>query len=205
MPPFPEWLSRVLTGGESVQEDAPALAASERPAVVAQLREAFDVLALDVAGPPVAFAEDVAVAGAVLLASACWQLVGDEPAPLRFGKTPDSPSANLSADVCLRFLPSVYRRARFRDPAGNLTRELAALLRAWPLSGVLADLEDPPTTPADFNGHAGLQMLYAERLFTVGRTSWVPESGAPREWAERVFLERNKPLPAPPPKEEPRA
>ena len=62
MPPFPEWLSRVLSGGESVQEAPPALAASERGEVERLLRETFDVLALDVPGPPVPFDADAAVA-----------------------------------------------------------------------------------------------------------------------------------------------
>lgn len=205
MPPFPEWLSRVLSGGESVQDAPPALAASEYAEVERLLREAFDVLALDVPGPPIPFDAEAAVAAAGVLAVACWRLVGDESFGPRLGEIPRSPAAHLSADVCLRFLPAVYRRARFRDPESALTRDLAELLRGWPLSGVLADLEEPPPTPTDFHGHAGLQVLFAERLFAVGRPSWVPESGPPREWAERVFLERNKPLPAPPPKEEPRA
>ena len=206
MPPFPEWLSRVLASGESVQEDRPALAPSERPRVVELLRAAFEAISLDVAGPPIAFDADIAVAAAVVLSGACWKLVGDETrTPLRLDATPSSPSAHLSADVTLRFLPAVYRRSRLRDPESEQTRELETLLRAWPLSGVLADLEAPPTAPTDFHGHAGLQLLFAEQLFATGRTSWVPESGATREWAERVYLERGKPLPAPPPKEEPRA
>ena len=206
MPPFPEWLSRVLASGESVQEDRPALAPSERPRVTELLREAFESHALDIAGRPIAFDADVAVAAAVALSGACWRLVGDEDhTPVRLDNKPSSPSAHLSADVTLRFLPAVYRRSRLRDPESEQTRELEALLCAWPLSGVLADLEDPPTTPTDFHGHAGLQLLFAERLFTTGRTSWVPACGAAREWAERVYLEQGKPLPAPPPKEEPRA
>jgi hypothetical protein len=205
MPPFPEWLSRVLASGESVQEDPPALAPAERPRVVELLRDAFESHALDIAGPPIAFDPDVALAAAVALSGACWRLVGDAPTPVRFDAKPVSPSAHLSADVTLRFLTAVYRRARLRDPESEHTRELETLLRAWPLSGVLADLEQPPTTPTDFHGHTGLQLLFAERLFTTGRPSWVPESGEAREWAERVYLERGKPLPAPPPKEEPRA
>ena len=49
-----------------------------------------------------------------------------------------------------------------------------------------------------------MELLFAERLFTTGRPSWVPEAGPAREWAERVYLTQGKPLPAPP-KEEARA
>src|SRR5688572_9689266 len=113
MPPFPEWLSRVLAGGASVQEDSPALRPEERPAAVELLRAAFEDHALDVAGAPLPFDPDAALAAALLLARACWHLVGDEdtkPA-LRLDVAP-SPAAHLSADVTLRFLPAVHRRAR---------------------------------------------------------------------------------------------
>ena len=198
MPPFPEWLSRVLANGESVQGAPPLLAPAERPAVVEILRAAFESHALDVAGPPFAFDSDAALAAAVALSAACWRLVGDGESRLRLDATPATPSAHLSADVTLRLMPAVYRRARLRDPEGELTCELVTVLRAWPLSGVLADLDAPPTSPTDFHGHAGLQLLFAERLFTTGRPRWVPEPSPAREWVERVYLTQGRPLPAPP-------
>lgn len=195
MPPFRDWLARVLADGESVQDEAPALPADRGP-LLADLRAAFERHALDVAGPPLPFDPDAALAAAVALARACWLLVageGELPAMKADGRTP---AAHLSADVCLRFLPAVLRRARHAggEPAASLDR----LLRAWPLSGVLADLDGEPTTPPDFGGHIGLQLLYAERLVATGRPGWVPPSGPAREWAERVFAERGRPLPAPP-------
>ena len=195
MPPFREWLARVLADGESVQEGPPELPAAERVAVTADLRAAFDRHALDVAGPPVAFDPAAAVGAAVTIARACWQLVGGEPEPLDVGANPATASAHLSADVTLRFLPVVYRRARARNVDGEPVVALDRLLRAWPLSGVLADLDGEPTTPPDFDDHPGLQLLYAERLVAAARAGWVPRSGAARARAEREFAERGRPLP----------
>jgi hypothetical protein len=207
MPPLAVWLTRVLARGESEQEAPPTLTPEERAGVLAVLRTAFDGHALDVAGPPVAFEPVIALDAATLLARACWLLVGadeKEPTELAVRAEPASPSAHLSADVTLRFLPAVFRRAKVRSDTEPLAAAVETLLRAWPLSGVLADLDGEPTTPPEFGGHPGLQLLYAERLVTTGRPGWVPAGGAAREWVERVYSERDKPLPAPP-KEEARA
>ena len=201
MTPFRNWLDRVLTRGESVQETAPALPPDERPSVEALLRTAFDAHALDVAGPPLAFDPAAAHAAAGLLARACWLLVGTGEADsvsLALN-TPHSTAAHLSADVTLRFLPAVHRRARLRDPDGALVAGIERVLRAWPLSGALADLDGSPTTPPDFAGHPGLQILYAERLAGSGRAGWVPSAEPARGWAERVHAELGRPLPARPP------
>jgi MoxR-vWA-beta-propeller ternary system domain bpX4 len=194
---FHDWLDCVLTVGESVQDTSPRLSASERPAVEIRLRAAFELHALDVAGPPVAFDPEAAVGAAVALARACWLLVSaddDERPAVALDIRERSASAHLSADVTLRFLPAVYRRARLRDAGGALTTALDRLLRAWPLSGVLADLDGEPTAAPDF-GHPGLNMLFAERLAVTRRAGWVPLDGTAREWAERVFAGRGLTLP----------
>lgn len=201
MPPFRDWLARVLADGESVQEEPPVLRDAERPPVIADLRAAFERHALDVAGPPVAFDPAAAVGAAVVLARACWQLVGGDPEAIDVGVKPAAAAAHLSADVTLRFLPVVYRRARARITDGEPTTALDRLLRAWPLSGVLADLDGEPTTPPDFDGHPGLQLLYAERLVATGRVGWVPKAGPARAHVERVFAERGRPLPEVPARE----
>jgi hypothetical protein len=195
MCPFRDWLDRVLTAGESVQDAPPHRAAADYPAVEARFRAAFDLHALDVAGPPVAFDPAAALRAADALAAACWLLAcGDDG---RVALEPAaSPAAHLSADVTLRFLPGVYRRARARHADGALAASLDRLLRAWPLSGVLADLDGAPTVAPQFD-HAGLQLLYAERLARTRRAGWVPADGAAREWAERVFAERGLALPEP--------
>ncbi len=205
MPSFPDWLDRVLTTGESVLDAAPQLLLSERRPVTERLRAAFDLHALDVAGPPVAFDPDAALRAAEVLARACWVLVsGDEgarPAPALDPVA--TPEANLSADVTLRFLPAVHRRARLREPGGALVRALDRILRAWPLSGVLADLDGAPLVVPEF-GHPGVQLLYAERLAATGRAGWVPATGPARDWVERVFAERGGPVPVPLPQEDAR-
>lgn len=204
MTTFRSWLSRVLAHGESVLDEPPHLVPAERPAVLDELRSAFERHALDVAGPPIPFDPEVAAMAATALARACWLLVGDpEDGQIAIGLAtePSSPAAHLSADVTLRFLPAVYRRARLREPDGALASEVDRLLRRWSLSGVLADLDGEPATPPEFGGHDGLQLLYAERLVVTGRAGWLPQAGPAREWVERVFFERGKPLPASPAKE----
>ena len=203
VPPFCDWLDRILARGESVQDAPPALPAPDWPAAESLLRAAFDVHALDVAGPPLPFDPGTAIEAALVLARACWSLVGAEegpPATLTLDVVA-APAAQLSADVTLRFFPAVYRRARLREPDGPLVRQIHQLLRLWPLSGVLADLDGVPLTPPEFGGHPGLQLLYAERLALTNRPGWVPTDGPARAWVERVYLGLGKPLPAVPPEE----
>lgn len=185
--------------GESVQDAPPRLTSAERPAVESRLRAAFELHALDVAGSPVAFDPEAAVGAAVALARACWLLVSadeDERPAVALDIRERSPAIHLSADVTLRFLPAVYRRARLRDAGGALTTALDRLLRAWPLAGVLADLDGEPTAAPDF-GHTGLNILFAERLAVTRRAGWIPPNGVAREWAERVFAGRGLKLPGP--------
>lgn len=193
---FNTWLARLLTHGESVQADAPAPSANELTSSLAILRSAYDLHALSVAGPLIPFAEESGMGAAVWLAEACWMLVGEDTvAKLPTLILPTSPSDHLSADLTLRFLPSLYRRAMVRADRAVLAVALVAELCRWPLSGVLADFEGEPTGDTTFGGHAGLQMLYAERLLKVARPGWVPHDGSAREWAEWVFSERGRPLP----------
>ena len=206
MPSFIDWLDRLLTTGESVLDAPPQLSPSERQSVEGRLRASFDLHALDVAGPPVAFDPDVALRAAEVLARACWYLVSvaEEARPALILAPVTTPGANLSADVALRFVPGVYRRAKARTPHGALVSALERILRAWPLSGVLADLDGEPVTAPDF-GHPGLQLLYAERLAATGRAGWVPATGSAREWVEQVFAERGVPVPVPLSQEDARA
>ena len=52
-----------------------------------------------------------------------------------------------------------------------------AILRQWPLSGVLADLDDPPLAKLDFDSSEFLAALYAERLSRISNESWTPPAG----------------------------
>ena len=100
------------------------------------------------AGPPLLFDEPMALAAAALTQQACWFLVSHaEPPPelerrLVMPAPPRSPAEHLSADLTLRLLPQVHRRACSRDPADPLVVCLADVLRRWPLSGVLSASSD---------------------------------------------------------------
>ena len=80
-----------------------------------------------------------------------------------------------------------------RDPADDLAKAMKQLLREWPLSGVLADIGEPPATPLDFGGHLGIHFLYAERLATRERPGWFPERQG-RDCVEIVWQSLGKKL-----------
>jgi hypothetical protein len=186
-------LKRILEYGESFQDEPPVWRGVDvRPLLDAAFRDHT----LDVAGPPVAFDPAASEWAARLLADACWRLTSDDPSEPVPNREPDSPAAHLSADVTLRFLPAVYRRAKVRATDHPLVQELERAFRAWPLSGALADLGGNPTGPTDFGGHVGLQMLYAERVAATGRSGWVPADGSARDHVEYAYAERGRPLPA---------
>lgn len=157
------------------------------------LQGAYAVHALDVAGPAIPFEPGVAEAAAAVVFRACRALVDREERPeelarsLALPRPPASPSDHLSADLTFRYLPGIYRRARGIDPGDSLVSSLAALMRLWPLSGVLADLDDGPDPPPDLTDHPGLMLLYAERFARLGgrRPSWRP-SGRAAEFVDLV-------------------
>jgi hypothetical protein len=128
---------------------------------------------------------------------ACWALVSHEQPEkeletgLALARPPSSPARHLSADLLLRFLPQVHRRARALDPSDRLTELLAVLLRQWPLSGVLSGIEDAPTTSPEFGGHPGLLLLYAERWVVNPRPLWLP-SDKGFEYIEMVWRAAGK-------------
>lgn len=160
----------------------------DRKAAGELLRRAFDEEIMELAGPPLAFEERVAIDAARWTRLACWFLVSRGDAPevveqaLALPKTPGSAASHLSADLTFRFLPGVHRRARAIDSDDVVSLGLGALLRAWPLSGAGADLEEGPTTPTDFDGHDGLLLRFAERLAEHPRASWTPQAGRSAEW-----------------------
>jgi hypothetical protein len=137
------------------------------------------------------------VAAAALVWRACWFLLSRNepetelerllvlPGPAR------TAAEHLSADLTLRFLPQVHRRARAHSPSDKLTTLLADLLLRWPLAGVLADLDDGPLTPPTFDDHPGLLMLYAERLAAHHKPAWIPK-GLGRDYLELVYDDLGK-------------
>jgi hypothetical protein len=199
---FVEFLLRLLEEGSVALAAPPTLAGADRDAATAVLSAAFARHALDVAGPPLAFDAAAALSAAECVGRACWFLVshGERPelvsTALALPPPGESPERHLSADVVLRFLPAVHRRARALAPDDVLTRSLEKLLRGWPLSGLLADVAEAPLTPPTFGGHAGLLLLYAERLGGHVRPAWVPD-GPARPYIELVFAESGLRVPAP--------
>ena len=68
---------------------------------------------------------------------------------------------------------------------------LAKVLREWPLSGVLSEVNEGPLTPLEFQGHPGLWMCYAERLARHEKPDWLP-TGTGLEYVELVWQEMGK-------------
>jgi hypothetical protein len=192
---FSEFLYQLLREGEAVLREKPATPAADRQQARDQLAGAFRDYRLAVAGPRVDFDPEAALAGGELVWHACWFLLhhgeaGEEVERLvRMPRPPRSPAEHLSADLVLRHLPGVYRRARAAAPDDVLTARLAHVLREWPLSGALSDVADGPLTEPEFSGHPGLLLLYAERLAKHPRPAWVPAAGAAREYVDLVCAE----------------
>jgi hypothetical protein len=166
------------------------LPAQADPEATALLGETYRLHALGVAGPAVPFDARAALAAGTLLYRAAWYLLNlNEPidaAALAMPADPRTPAEHLSADLCLRLVPALHRRARATRPGDELAIRLADVLRGWPLSGVLSDVEDGPLTPPDFAGHAGLRLLYAERLARHDKPGWFP-TGPALETVELVW------------------
>jgi MoxR-vWA-beta-propeller ternary system domain bpX4 len=185
MAAFSEFLAELLDEGKIVFRSAkpPQDRPSERD--VAILSEAFDTVALSVAGPPIRFESRTACEAAELVRQASWALVNREERVddlkrrLRMTKASSTPAQHLSADLMLRYLPQVLRRARGLDPADPLVEILSGILRRWPLSGVLSDIEEGPLVAPHFGGHPGLLLLYCERLAANDRPAWRPEPSSP--------------------------
>jgi hypothetical protein len=185
------FLRHLFREGTAVLRERPRLEPGDRDAALALLEGAHAAYRLDVAGPAIDFDGATALAAAELLASACWFLVNHtEPAAemercVRLPGRPTTAAQHLSADLLLRFLPQVHRRARSLAADDRLTALLADMLRRWPLSGVLSDVTDPPLTPPAFD-HPGLRLLYAERLARTEKPAWLPD-GPGREEVELVL------------------
>jgi hypothetical protein len=196
-----EFLDRLLTHGTAVLRARPDLQPRDRREAAARLEAAHADVRLDVAGPPVPFDGPAALAAAELVWRACWFLLqrGEQEQEagmfLQVPRAPRTAAEHLSADLTLRFLPQIHRRARSINADDVLTQRLTEALRQAPLSGVLADLEEGPSVPIELDGHPGLHLLYAERLAGKVRPAWVPEQGPARAYVELVFAERGLSVP----------
>jgi hypothetical protein len=196
---FAEFLSRLFQEGEIVFPGrpqplaAPSSTAPVPPEALQVLERAFTAYRLDVAGQRVEFDAGLAAAAAEVLRQASWALVcrqdrvEDLQRLLKMPHPPATAAHHLSADLLLRYLPQVHRRARAIAPSDPLVGLLERVLRQWPLSGVLAGLSEGPESPPDLAGHEGLMLLYAERLAqTRGATrAWWP-TGRALEYVDLV-------------------
>ena len=194
---FEEFLSGLLREGRIVFRRGPGRGTGASEGAVGVLSRAYEDDRRDVAGPAIPFDAAVACEAGELVWHACWALVsrgdrvGELEPRLTMRRPPSRPSDHASADLLLRYLPQVYRRARAIDPSDPLVAMLGGVLRQWPLSGVLADLEDGPATPPDLAGHPGLMLLYAERFAGRPRPAWQP-GGRARDAHELVLQERGR-------------
>jgi hypothetical protein len=197
---FSHFLQDLFRDGSVVLSGPPLLGPPDA-AAVKLLASAYADHCLDVAGSPPPFDPNAAEAAARRVWCACWFLVhsgdGPEVVETALALPPTDAAQHLSADLTLRFLPQVHRRARALAAADTLTTGLARLLREWPLSGVLSDVTEPPATPLDFDGHKGLLMLYADRLVANPKPAWVV-AGPALPYVELAFACRGLPLPAVP-------
>ncbi|MFL5338954.1 MAG: hypothetical protein ACJ8F7_02205 [Gemmataceae bacterium] len=190
-----EFLELLFDEGRVTFTQRPASSPDKREAAVAVLRRTHEVACLDVAGSPLPFDADAAFAAAAFVRFACWFLVNrEEPADalerlLVTAPVPETAAHHWAADLTFRFLPQLHRRARALSPDDPLTRRIEEALRRFPLSGVLSDVVAGPTTPTEFAGHPGLQLLYAERFGRNGRPEWKP-TGRPAECFEWMQAER---------------
>jgi hypothetical protein len=158
------------------------------------LRDVNRYRALELAGPPLELDPETAVEAADRVRWACWALV-DRSIPAealaeRFEvrRVPRSSEQHFSADLALRYVPGLYRRARALGPDDPLASLLAEVMRRCPLSGVLQGLDPGPPEPPDLGSHPGVWMLYAERFATHRHEAWRP-ADAGREYVELVLAE----------------
>ncbi len=188
-----DFLHDLLYQGTIAFGQAPDFTANREPEAVALLRGAYEFYRLEVAGPLIDFDATAALTAGELVRRAAWYLLSrDDPETdlertLKLDKPPVQAAEHLSADLVLRFLPTIHRRAKMLAPGDRLPALLAEVLRQWPLSGVLSDVEEEPLTPLELGGHPGLWLLYAERLGRHRKPAWFPPEGPAREYVELVL------------------
>lgn len=145
MAPLADFLERLLADGSAVLRGRLAVDAQDRRKAVERLAAAYSDCRLDVAGPTLPFDAPAALAAAESVWRACWYFLQRQDTDEEVEKAlilppaPVSAAEHLSADLVLRFLPPLLRRARSLDAGDTLTAWLGRVLRQAPLSGVLSD------------------------------------------------------------------
>jgi len=180
MTSFHEFLTQLLSEGRVVFRSAKGPQDRPLPEDIALLEKAYDSHRLSVAGAMIPFDPAVAYSAAELIRQASWAIVNhadgitDLKKRLKMPIEPKTATHHLSADLTLRYLPQILNRARGLDPTDRLIGILEDLLRRWPFSGVLSDVAAGPVGSLEFDGHAGLLLLYAERLAANDHEAWRP-------------------------------
>src|SRR5438132_1128510 len=137
MPSLAEFLQQLLYQGEAVLRERPRHSHAEQDEARQVMVEAYADYRLAVAGPVVEFDAKTALTASELVRRACWFLVSRQESEAEVGRDlrmpgpPTSAAEHLSADLVLRFLPQVYRRARGLAPSDRLVKILEEVLRQW--------------------------------------------------------------------------
>src|SRR5262245_49925945 len=150
MSPFAEFLRMLLQEGRVALRDRPPPGDATDADVRAILAEAYADYFLGVPGPLPSLDLPTAVAAGWLVHRACWALVSHDQPEAELDKhlvmpaAPASPAEHLSAELVLRFLPQIHRRARALAPDDRLGELLANVLRQWPPAGGISTVRGPP-------------------------------------------------------------
>jgi len=196
-----DWFQRLFNEGEDHFTEPPEWPSDESE-ILSILSGAHATESLHLPGAEIPFVAETAIAAAQLTLMACWFYLNmpeetNSHQLLPTMNSPKSPADHLSADLTFRYLAGVYQRSFVRGKDHRLTIELQHLLRNWPLSGVLTDLREPPSSDLNFCDSATLQFLYAERLTRFPRAAWMPIEGLARQRVELVFHRFGKLPPVP--------
>ncbi|MBX3460400.1 MAG: hypothetical protein KF696_10640 [Planctomycetes bacterium] len=174
------FLEILFARGEVIFRRAPSPPAPGDVSALRVLEAEYRRYCLDLPGEAPAFSPDVAVRAAEVVRHACWFLLSRDEDPAEVHRAlsqlglPASAADHASADLTLRYLPRVHRRAKAHDPADALVSSLETLLRRWPFSGVLCEVTDAPYV-LDLHSHKGLQLEYAQRFVASPRAGWEPD------------------------------
>ena len=138
------------------------------------LRERAAVAALELPGPAPAFEPTAGAWAALVVLRAAQALLYRELRAHALGlelaracPAGRGAAADWSADLCLRHLPELHRRARGVAADDPLVAALEELGRRWPLSSVGMEGLDGVDAPR-FAEHAGLRRFYVDRILARG-------------------------------------
>ena len=168
--PFSDFLTQLFdTGTVTVAPALLPIPEHEQAAGVQIIRSRFEVLSLDYPADMPDFDADAALwAGQWVYYAVHLMVIRDagEAEITRlmppYSAAP-SPSAVISADVCLSYLPEILHAAKGFAPGDILVTTLKTTARSWPFSAAGLALEGLPDIRI-FSGHPALMQIYTDRL-----------------------------------------